>query len=58
MLEAVPDIENVAYIDEYPHLSEKVRLKRLGQQALFPADWDQLIIFPVEGDGDGSLEDC
>ena len=24
-----PDTENVAYMDEYPHLTEKLRLRRL-----------------------------
>lgn len=26
---AAPDTENVVYLDEYPHLTEKVRLRRL-----------------------------
>lgn len=25
----IPDTENVAYMDEYPHITEKLRLKRL-----------------------------
>lgn len=36
-----PDTENVAYMDEYPHLTEKLRLRRmaaarpLGNAAVF-----------------------
>lgn len=29
MVDHEPDTENVSYMDEYPHLSEKVRLRRL-----------------------------
>lgn len=57
MLEAVPDLDSVTYIDEYPHLQEKVRLRRLGQQTLFRADWNQLIIFPIEGEDGGEFRD-
>lgn len=34
MTERAPDTENVAYIDEYPHLSEKIRLQRLARPAV------------------------
>ncbi len=50
MSENQPDTENVVYIDEYPHLVERVRLQRLGQLSLFRADQDQLILFPVQGE--------
>lgn len=33
-----PNIDNVVYIDEYPHLEEKVRLRRMGQLVLFEPD--------------------
>lgn len=29
VMEQTPDTENVLYLDEYPHLAEKVRLKHL-----------------------------
>lgn len=50
-METEPNTDNISYIDEYPHLVEKVRLKRMGQLALFPRDFNQLILFPVDGDG-------
>lgn len=31
VMEQIPTTENVAYLDEYPHLAEKVRLKHLAQ---------------------------
>jgi len=34
MTEQAPDIENVVYIDEYPHLEQKVRLRRLAHPAV------------------------
>lgn len=33
-MEAEPDTENVHYLDEYPELAEKVRLRRLGRPAI------------------------
>lgn len=33
-MENEPDTENVVYIDEYPELAEKVRLRRLGKPAV------------------------
>lgn len=54
MLEAVPDTNNVSYIDEYPELKARV-MRRRGQQALFSADLGQLVLFPVEGEGDGEF---
>ena len=29
MVEHEPDTENVAYMDEYPHITERLRLRRL-----------------------------
>ena len=40
----IPNTENVAYLDEYPHLSEKVRLRRLGRAATGPA---QIFVLPL-----------
>lgn len=31
MTELEPNTENVAYMDEYPHITEKLRLRRLAQ---------------------------
>jgi len=31
MIEREPDTENVSYIDEYPHITERLRLRRLAQ---------------------------
>lgn len=50
-MENEPNTDNVSYIDEYPHLEEKLRLQRMGQLVLFPGDMNQLILFPVDGDG-------
>ena len=36
-MENVPNTENIAYLDEYPHLTERCRLRRLGRPALGPA---------------------
>lgn len=32
-MESEPNTENVVYLDEYPHLAERVRLRRLGRPA-------------------------
>lgn len=37
LMEKEPDIENVAYIDEYPELVEKLRLQRLARPAVAAA---------------------
>ena len=29
MVEGAPDIDNVVYMDEYPHIEERLRLRRL-----------------------------
>ena len=41
-----PDTTNVAYMDEYPRISERLRLRRLalGRQALGPA---QIFVLPT-----------
>lgn len=46
-MEKMPDTENVAYIDEYPHLEEKLRLQRLARPAVKQAlhDMRNLLIF-------------
>ena len=36
-MESEPNTEKVAYLDEYPHLTERVRLRRLARPALGPA---------------------
>jgi len=57
-MELVPNTNNVSYIDEYPELKKRVWLRRLdaqrriGQLALFPEDMNQLILFPIDGEGD------
>lgn len=33
-MESAPDTENVAYMDEYPHITERLRLKRLARPAV------------------------
>ena len=46
-MENEPDIENVAYPDEYRHLEERVRLCRMGQLALFASEMENttLVLF-------------
>lgn len=46
-IEKEPDIENVAYIDEYPHLEEKLRLQRLSRPALRATlhDMTKILVF-------------
>lgn len=34
VMEKEPDTKNVAYIDEYPHIEEKLRLQRLARPAV------------------------
>ena len=42
----LPNTENIAYMDEYPHITERLRLRRmaLGRQAVGPA---QIIVLPA-----------
>lgn len=57
-MENEPNTENVHYMDEYPELKKRVWLRRLdaqrrmGQLLLFREDPDQLILFPIQGDGE------
>jgi len=49
------NIDNVVYMDEYPHLLERVQLRFIGQLALELDEPGQLILFPVaEGEPDGA----
>jgi len=54
-MENEPPADNVAYMDEYPHLEEKLRLQRLGRPALRAAlhDMKSLLVFerPEQPDG-------
>ena len=45
-MEEMPDTENVSYMDEYPRITERLRLRRLalGRQALGPA---QIFVLPT-----------
>lgn len=47
-MELQPDTENVVYIDEYPHLVERRKVKQaLGQLTLFVNHPEnQLLVFP------------
>lgn len=59
VMEQKPDTENVHYLDEYPHLEEKVRLRRLaaarplGHAAVFimplPINYRELMEQPPRG---------
>jgi len=55
-MEGAPDTENVAFIDEYPHLEEKLRLQRLSRPALREAlkDMQTLLIFERPDTPDGA----
>lgn len=39
-----PDTENIHYLDEYPHLEQRVRLRRIGQLTLFASDMGNTVI--------------
>lgn len=54
-MEKDPDITNVAYIDEYPHLEERLRLQRLARPAVRAAlhDMKSLLIFERPEPPDG-----
>lgn len=47
-METPPDTQNVAYIDEYPHLEEKLRLQRLSRPAVRAALQDMTRIVRFE----------
>lgn len=50
-MDLVPDIENVVYIDEYPHLHKKVWLRRLAQERAGKLiQLNDIIIFPERTD--------
>jgi hypothetical protein len=55
MSEKQPDIENLHYLDEYPHLEEKLRLQRLARPAVAAAlhDMTRILQFdrPTPPDG-------
>lgn len=55
-MEQEPNTENVVYMDEYPHLEEKLRLKRMGQLVLFESDMGStvLTLFELPEPPDGS----
>lgn len=48
-MEKEPDTENVVYMDEYPHIEERLRLKRMGQLTLFSSEMGDtnLILFEM-----------
>lgn len=48
----IPNTENVAYLDEYPHLSEKVRLRRLGRAATLGPALIHVLPLPLRDDSD------
>lgn len=54
--ESAPDTTNVVYIDEYPHLDEKLRLQRLSRPALRATlkDMQNLLVFERMPDPDGA----
>ena len=56
LMEKQPDTENVAYIDEYPHLEEKLRLQRLARPAVKAAlhDMTRIVIFERPEPPDGA----
>lgn len=47
-IEPKPPTDNVAYIDEYPHLEEKLRLQRLSRPAVQAALHDMTRIIKFE----------
>lgn len=54
--EREPIDDNVAYLDEYPHLEEKLRLQRLARPAVKAAlnDMRNLLIFERPSTPDGA----
>jgi hypothetical protein len=55
-MEKEPDTDNVAYMDEYPHLDEKLRLQRLARPALRAAlhEMHNLLMFERPEPPDGA----
>lgn len=52
-MELEPNTENVVYIDEYPHLEQKVRLRRMGQLVLFESEMGHTVLTLFELPEDG-----
>jgi hypothetical protein len=46
-MENDPDYSNVSFIDEYPELAEKVRIRRLCETTMAQRAIHQLIILPL-----------
>lgn len=42
--EQTPDTENVVYMDEYPHLADRLRLRRMGQLTLFESEMGNTVL--------------
>lgn len=53
MVEREPDTENVVYIDEYPHLAEKIRLQRLARPAVSNVISLRNVLIFEKGESDG-----
>jgi hypothetical protein len=55
-MEEEPNTENLVYMDEYPHLAEKVRLRRMGQLVLFESEMGNttLTLFELPEPPDGA----
>lgn len=43
-MEQEPQDDNVHYLDEYPHLEKRVKLRRMGQLTLFASDMGNTVI--------------
>lgn len=43
-MEKEPDTENVVYLDEYPHLNERAKLRKMGQLVLFESDMGNTVV--------------
>ena len=54
-MERDPTDDNIAYLDEYPHLEEKLRLQRLARPAVREAlhDITKIIRFEIPEPPDG-----
>lgn len=56
LMEKEPPTDNVAYMDEYPHLEERLRLQRLARPAVKAAlhDMRNLLVFERPEPPDGA----
>ncbi len=56
LMEKEPDTDNVVYLDEYPHLNERARLRRMGQLMLFAVEPElgNLVLFELPEPPDGA----